>query len=84
MGRLRTIGEKGPENTVISYKLAREVARGLRAKGWAASERLCRGKTPAQVARMVLLGSARASEAEARLAGEIAVMCGYVPAEVEG
>lgn len=82
--KMRSIGEKGPAETLLSYRAAREVARGLRARGWAVTGALCRGKTPAQVARMVLLGSARASEAEVRLAGEIAVMCGYVPAEVEG
>lgn len=78
--KMRSMGEKGPENTVMSLRASRDVARGLRARGWAVTGALCRGKTPAQVARMVLLGSARASEAEARLAGEIAVMCGYVPA----
>ena len=50
MGRIRTIGEKGPENTPLSYRAAREVARGLRRRGWAASARFCQGRTPARIA----------------------------------
>ena len=75
MGRIRTIGEKGAENTVLSYRAARAVARELRSRGWAASARLCRGRTPLQVAK-ILIGPGCD-----RLAVEIAAMAGLVPAE---
>ena len=78
MGRIRTIGEKGAENTVLSYRAARAVARELRSRGWAASARLCRGRTPLQVAG-ILCGPE--TSYYARLAVEIAAMAGLVPAE---
>lgn len=77
MGRQVSITEKGPENTVISYRQAATLARGLRAKGWAVTGALCRGKTPAQVARL-LVGPITGQQEQ--LTREIAVMCGYVPA----
>ena len=82
MGRIRTIGEKGPAETPLSYRAAREVSRGLRAKGWAASARFCQGRTPVDVAR-VLCGP-EAPYTAAKLTLEIAVLAGLVPAESEG
>ena len=82
MGRIRTIGEKGPAETPLSYRAAREVSRGLRARGWAASARFCQGRTPAQVAR--LLVPVTAAGAREKVEGEIAVLAGLVPAESEG
>ncbi len=81
MGKMRSMGEKGPENTVMSLRASRDVARGLRARGWAVTGALCRGKTPAQVARL-LVGPITGQQEQ--LTRDIAVMCGYVPAEVEG
>lgn len=78
MGRIRTIGEKGAENTVLSYRAARAVARELRRLGWAASARLCRGRTPAQIAKILVGPITGQTE---RLAVEIAAMAGLVPAE---
>lgn len=77
MGKMRSMGEKGPENTVIGYRAAREVARGLRARGWAVTGVLCRGQTPKQIARKAVLEGDEA--AARRLAGEIAVLMGLVP-----
>jgi len=79
MGRIRTIGEKGAENTVLSYRAARAVARELRRLGWAASARLCRGRTPADVAKILV--PVTAAGAREHLAAEIAAMAGLVPAE---
>lgn len=78
MGRYATVSEKGAENTVLSYRAARAVARELRSRGWAASARLCRGRTPLQVAK-ILAGPVTGQED--RLAVEIAAMAGLVPAE---
>ena len=82
MGRIRTIGEKGPAETPLSYRAAREVARGLRRRGWAASARFCQGRTPARIA-LVLCGHVDAGK-ETQLAEEITVLAGLVPAESEG
>lgn len=79
MGRIRTIGEKGPAETPLSYRAAREVARGLRAKGWAASARFCQGRTPVEIAK-VLCGPA-APYMAAGLAVTIAELAGLMPAE---
>jgi hypothetical protein len=79
MGRIRTIGEKGPAETPLSYRAAREVARGLRARGWAASARFCQGRTPADVAKILV--PVTAAGAREHLAEEIAVMAGLMPAE---
>ena len=80
--KMRSMGEKGPENTVMSLRASRDVARGLRARGWAVTGALCRGKTPAQVAK--ILCGPEAPYTAAKLTREIAVMCGYVPSvEVE-
>ena len=83
MGRFATISERGAVETVLSYRLGALVARELRARGWAISGAVCRGLTPRQIAKKVMLGTARGNEAEDRLAIEIAEMCGYVP-PVEG
>lgn len=82
MGRIRTIGEKGPAETVLSYRAAREVARGLRARGWAASARFCQGRTPARIAQVLV--PVTAAGARESLAEEIAGLAGLVPAESEG
>ena len=78
MGRIRTIGEKGPAETPLSDREARAVPRGLPARGWAASARFCQGRTPAQVAR--LLVPVTAAGAREKLALEICEMAGLVPA----
>lgn len=77
MGRERSTSREGPENTVIGYRMAREVARGLRERGWAIPARACRGQTPKQIARKAVLEGDEA--AARRLAGEIAVLMGLVP-----
>jgi hypothetical protein len=79
--KMRSIGEKGPAETPLSYRAAREVARGLRAKGWAASARFCQGRTPARIA-LVLCGPVTGQQE--KLVEEITVLAGLVPAEVEG
>lgn len=80
MSRERTIGERGPENTVLSYRAARAVARELRSRGWAIPARMCRGRTPKDVAKL-LVGPITGKVDS--LALEIAVLCGYMPAVEE-
>lgn len=83
MGRFATISEKGAIETVLSYRLGALIARELRVRGWAISGSVCRGKTPVQVARL-LVGPITGQQD--RLAVEIAVLAGLMPAlsEVEG
>lgn len=78
MGRMRSIGEKGPEETVMSRRVAAEVGRQLRYAGWPVTQRALWGSTPRAVA--LKLAPWGDSGQKARLALTICEMAGFMPA----
>lgn len=77
MSRMRSIGEKGAVETVIGHRMAREIARELRARGWAVTIKACLGETPKTLAR-ALWGPMDVAKAD-RLALTIAEIAGLMP-----
>jgi hypothetical protein len=81
MPRLRSVSALGPEHTIISFRLAAETAKKMRAQGWPVTGRMLARSTPYKVARKI--APRTDPDAPGRIAVQIARLAGFLPAEEE-